>query len=58
MCLDPKDPRVVYISTNAADPFALGDIANVPLRANQRYEIYKGFTADGGRISKPLAEWA
>jgi hypothetical protein len=48
MCLDPDDPRIVYISTNAASPFALGDIANVPLRANNRYEIYRGFTADGG----------
>jgi hypothetical protein len=48
MCLDPEDPRVVYISTNAADPFAVGDITNVPLRANNRYEIYRGFTADGG----------
>lgn len=48
MCLDPEDPRVVYISSNAADPFALGDIINVPLRANSRYEIYRGFTADGG----------
>ncbi|MES2439129.1 MAG: BNR-4 repeat-containing protein [Verrucomicrobiota bacterium] len=48
MCLDPEDPRVVYISTNAANPFSLGDISNVPLRANNRYEIYKGFTADGG----------
>ncbi len=48
MCLDPEDPRVIYISTNAADPFALGDITNVPLRANNRYEIYRGFTADGG----------
>ena len=48
MCLDPEDPRIVYFSSNAADPFALGDINNVPLRANNRYEIYRGFTADGG----------
>lgn len=48
MCLDPEDPRVVYISTNAANPFALGGIDNVPLAANARYEIYRGFTADGG----------
>lgn len=48
MCLDPEDPRVVYISTNAADPFALGDINEVPLRSGDRYEIYRGFTADGG----------
>ncbi|MEO5712080.1 MAG: BNR-4 repeat-containing protein [Luteolibacter sp.] len=48
MCLDPEDPRIVYFSSNAADPFALGDINNVPLRANNRFEIYRGFTADGG----------
>ncbi|MEY4489440.1 MAG: hypothetical protein RIQ79_1948, partial [Verrucomicrobiota bacterium] len=28
MCLDPEDPRIVYISTNAASPFALGDVNN------------------------------
>lgn len=48
MCLDPEDPRVVYLSTNAASPFALGDIDNVPLSAGERYEIWQGFTADGG----------
>ncbi len=49
MCLDPEDPRIVYISTNAAEPFALGNIANVPLTTNERYEIWRGFTADGGQ---------
>jgi len=48
MCLDPADSRIVYISTNAASPFALGDVANVPLATNARYEIWRGFTADGG----------
>ena len=48
MCLDPEDPRIVYISTNAASPFNLGDVNNVPLAANARYEIWRGFTADGG----------
>ncbi|MEY3896140.1 MAG: hypothetical protein RLZZ214_1660, partial [Verrucomicrobiota bacterium] len=48
MCLDPDDPRIVYISTNAANPFAIGDINSVPLRGGDRYEIYRGFTADGG----------
>ncbi len=48
MCLDPEDPRVVYISSNAADPFALGDTTHVPLRANNRYELWRGVTADGG----------
>ncbi len=48
MCLDPADPRVVYLSSNAAYPFNLGSISNVPLRPNERYEIWRGFTADGG----------
>lgn len=48
MTIDPEDPRVVYISTNAANPFNLTDIVNVPLAANDRYEIWRGFTADGG----------
>lgn len=48
MCMDPEDPRIVYISSNAANPFALGDIDNVPLRPSDRYEIWRGFTADGG----------
>ncbi|MFT4176727.1 MAG: BNR-4 repeat-containing protein [Luteolibacter sp.] len=48
MCLDPDDPRVVYISTNAAKPFALEEIENVPLAPNSRYEIWRGVTHDGG----------
>ena len=46
MCIDPDDSRVIYISTNAASPFSLADVDNVPLAA--RYEIWRGFTADGG----------
>ena len=49
MALDPEDPRVVYISSNAADPFKLGSLTEVPLRANERYELWRGFTADGGK---------
>ncbi len=48
MTIDPEDPRVVYISTNAANPFDLSSTTNVPLNTNSRYEIYRGFTADGG----------
>lgn len=48
MCLDPKDPNVIYIASNAANPFNLGDINNVPLSTNNRYEIYRGVTSDGG----------
>lgn len=48
MTIDPEDPRVVYISSNAANPFALADLDNVPLGANERYEIWRGITLDGG----------
>ncbi len=46
--IDPDHPNVVYISSNAADPFNIGDITNVPLRANERYELWRGVTHDGG----------
>jgi len=48
MCLDPEDPRVVYFSSNAATPLDVSDIDNAALNANERYELYRGFTADGG----------
>lgn len=48
MAIDPADPRVVYVSTNAADPFDLSGITDVPLAPGERYEIWRGFTADGG----------
>lgn len=48
MCLDPVDPRIVYISSNAASPFQIADTTSVPLGTNQRYEIYRGLTTDGG----------
>jgi hypothetical protein len=48
MTVDPSDPEVVYISSNAADPFALDDLTRVPLAADERYEIYRGVTRDGG----------
>lgn len=48
MCLDPDDPRVIYLSTNAASPFSLQNISPVPLAPNARYEIWRGFTPDGG----------
>ena len=48
ICLDPDDPAVIYISSNAAEPFNLSDTTNVALRANSRYEIWKGVTTDGG----------
>ena len=48
MAIDPDNPNVIYISTNAANPFELSDIENVPLGANERYEIWQGTTSDGG----------
>jgi BNR repeat-containing family member/Bacterial TSP3 repeat len=48
MTIDPSNPDVIYISSNAANPFQLTDLASVPLRANERYEIWRGVTSDGG----------
>ncbi len=48
MAMDPEDPRIVYISSNAANPFSLSDTNNVPLGAGERYEIWRGVTLDGG----------
>lgn len=47
MSIDPADSRIVYISSNAGEPFDLaGDASS--LRRNDRYEIYRGITHDGG----------
>ena len=46
IALDPEDPSVVYISSDAASPFNLTTISNVPLAAH--YELFKGVTANGG----------
>ncbi len=48
ICIDPEHPNVVYISTNAANPFNLSTLDDVPLAADDRYEIYRGVTDDGG----------
>ena len=48
ICLDPQEPNTIYISSNAQNPFNLGDITNVTLRASSRYELWQGITADGG----------
>ena len=49
MALDPSNPNAVYFSSNAAAPFNLGDISNVPLSPNERYEIWRGVTKDEGQ---------
>lgn len=46
MGIDPVDPNVIYISSDAANPFDLSTTTSIPLGAH--YEIYKGVTADGG----------
>ena len=48
ICIDPVEPHVIYISSNAQDPFNLTDTTNVTLRASERYELWRGVTADGG----------
>ena len=49
MCIDPDHPNVIYLSSNAANPFSIADVANVPLKPDARYELYCGVTTDGGQ---------
>jgi len=49
MTIDPQNPNVVYISTNAARPFDLEQLDDVPLNPGDRYTLYRGETRDGGR---------
>jgi autotransporter-associated beta strand protein len=44
--LDPQDVNTIYISTDAANPFDLSTVTNVPL--GNHYEIWRGVTTDGG----------
>lgn len=48
IALDPVNPNVVFISSNAQNPFDLATLTNVPLRAAERYELWRGVTGDGG----------
>jgi hypothetical protein len=48
ICIDPQQPNVIYISSNAQNPFNLTDTTNVALSASQRYELWRGVTPDGG----------
>ena len=48
ICLDPTDVNTIYISSDALNPFDLTQTTNVPLRAGNRYEIWRGNTTDGG----------
>jgi hypothetical protein len=47
--LDPQQPNVVYLSSNALRPFDLASIDDVPLNPGDRYHLYRGETNDGGR---------
>lgn len=47
ICMDPENPNIVYLSSNATDPFNLST-TNVTLRTNDRYEIFRGVTTNGG----------
>ncbi|WP_419212160.1 Ig-like domain-containing protein [Maribacter sp. X9] len=49
IAIDPDNPNVVYISTNAQDPFDLRwEGTDIALNTNERYEIWKGITNDNG----------
>ena len=48
ICIDPRNPNVIFISSNAAQPFNLSSTTNVPLRFNERYELFRGVTRDDG----------
>jgi hypothetical protein len=48
ICVDPAEPNIIYISSNAQNPFNLADTTNVTLSASQRYELWRGVTSDGG----------
>ena len=48
ICVDPQEPNVIYISSNAQNPFNLTDTTNVALSATQHYELWRGGTANGG----------
>lgn len=48
MTIDPQDPNIVYISSNALRPFELAELDDIPLNPGDRYALYRGVTRDGG----------
>ena len=48
ICIDPQNPNVIYVSSNAAEPFDLSSTTDIQLRSNERYELFRGITSDGG----------
>jgi signal transduction histidine kinase len=48
ICVDPENPDVVYISSNSANPADVDDPQGTGLSPNERYEIWKGVTRNGG----------
>lgn len=49
ICLDPSDPNVVYLASNSEDPFTRQPLEEVSLRRDERYELWRGETRDGGQ---------
>jgi BNR repeat-containing family member len=48
ICLDPENPGVVYLSSNAANPFKVKEMRPIPLNKQEHYEIFQGITTDSG----------
>lgn len=48
ICVDPENPDVVYLSSNAAQPFTRENFQQVPLQPRARYELWRGVTTNGG----------
>ena len=48
ICLDPESPNVLYLSSNAAAPFDPTGRSTTFLNPNDRYELVRGVTHDGG----------
>jgi hypothetical protein len=46
--IDPENPNIIYLSSNAANPFDLSTLAPGLNPNNGIYEIYRGITSDGG----------
>src|SRR6266850_3995699 len=48
ICLDPENPDVVYISSNAANLFDLTSASRIPLSESSHYEMFRGVTTNAG----------
>jgi hypothetical protein len=41
IAIDPENPRVVYLSSNARRPFDVSSVTEVPLSPDERYQLYR-----------------